>query len=75
MKVGPYGSIFGVNVDLTRTAHQAAILADKFLRGIPADTIPVVSSESFLEINYSTAGELGITVPEGLLSTADKVVR
>lgn len=75
MKVGPYGSIFGVNVDLTRTAHQAAILADKILRGIPADTIPVVSSESFLEINYSTAGELGITVPEGLLSTADKVVR
>ncbi len=74
MQVGDYGSIFGINVDVPRTAQQAAILADKILRGIPAGTIPVVSSESYLQINYKVAQELGVTVPEGMLSRADEII-
>ncbi|OHB62178.1 MAG: hypothetical protein A2167_01710 [Planctomycetes bacterium RBG_13_46_10] len=75
MQVGDYGSIFGIDVDDPKTVRQAAILADKILRGTPAGTIPVVSSESYFEINYKAAQELGLKVNEGLLSRADKIIR
>ena len=75
MEVDGCSSIFGVNVDLAKTAEQAAVLADKVLRGMPAGTIPVVSSESYLEINYGVAQEFGVNVSEGLLSRADRVIR
>jgi putative ABC transport system substrate-binding protein len=75
MMVGGYGSIFGVNIETFATGKQAAVLADKILRGIPAGTIPVVSSESFFQINYKVAQELGVKVPEGLLSRANEIIR
>ncbi|MDZ7261451.1 MAG: ABC transporter substrate-binding protein [candidate division KSB1 bacterium] len=75
MQVGDYGSIFGINVDVPKTGQQAALLADKILKGTPAGTIPVVSSESYFEINYQVAKKLGITVSEGLLARADKIIR
>ena len=75
MQVGNHGSIFGINVDIRKTGEQAAVLADKILKGTPAGTIPVLSSESYLEINYRVAQELGVHVPEGLLSRADKIIR
>lgn len=75
MQVGNYGSIFGINVNVPKTGRQAAVLADKILKGTPAGTIPVVSSESYLEINYKVAQELGVPVPEGLLSRADRIIR
>ena len=75
MQVGNYGSIFGINVNVPKTGRQAAVLADKILKGTPAGTIPVVSSEGYLEINYKVAQELGVTVPEGLLSRADRIIR
>ena len=55
--------------------YLAAPLADKVLKGTPAGTIPVVSDESFLQINYTVAQKLGVEVPEGLLSQADEVIR
>lgn len=75
MQVGNIGSIFGINVNVPKTGQQAAILADKILKGTPAGSIPVVSSESYLEINYTVAQELGVPVPEGLLSRADRIIR
>jgi len=70
-----YGSIFGINVDIPKTAQQAAILADNILKGIDAGTIPVVSSESYFEINYNAAQEFGINVSEALLVSADNIIR
>jgi len=75
MQVGDYGSIFGIDVDDPKTVQQAAILADKILKGTPAGTIPVVSAESYFEINYKVAQELGVHVSEGLLSRADRIIR
>jgi len=75
MLVEGYGSVFGVNIDPANTGKQAAILADKILRGTQAGTIPVVSAESFFEINYKAAQKLGLNVSEGLLSRADKIIR
>jgi putative ABC transport system substrate-binding protein len=75
MTVGDYGSIFGVNVDIYRSGQQASPVADKILKGTPAGTIPVVSAENFLQINYTVAQQLGVEVPEGLLGMADEVIR
>jgi putative ABC transport system substrate-binding protein len=74
MMVNGYGSIFGVNIETVATGKQAAVLADKILKGTPAGTIPVISSESFFQINYKVAQELGVTVPKGLLSSAHEVI-
>jgi putative ABC transport system substrate-binding protein len=75
MTVGDYGSIFGVNVDSLRSGQQAAPLADKIFKGTPAGTIPVVSAENFIQINYTVAQKLGVEVPESLLGMADEVIR
>jgi putative ABC transport system substrate-binding protein len=72
---GRYGAIFGVNVDPIISGKLAAPLADKVLKGMPAGTIPVVSDESFFQINYKAAQDLGVTVPEGLLKQANEVIR
>jgi putative ABC transport system substrate-binding protein len=75
MEVEGYGSLFDVGIDHFKTGKQAAPLADKILRGTPAGTIPVVSSESYLKIHYRLSQELGLTVPEGLLSQAVEIIR
>jgi len=75
MSVGPYHSIFGVNVMMRDAGREAALLADKILRGIPAGTIPVVSAENYIEINYLEAQRLGLKVNEGLLSIAHRIIR
>jgi putative ABC transport system substrate-binding protein len=73
--VGEYSSIFGVNVEPNKVGQQAAPLADKILKGIPAGTIPVTSGENFFQINYKAAQELGLTVPESLLAQAAEIIR
>lgn len=75
MTVGDYGSIFGLLPDARLTGGQAAILADKALRGTRAGTIPVVTSEGYLRINTKATQALGVKVPEGLLKMANEVIR
>jgi putative ABC transport system substrate-binding protein len=75
MSAGGYGSVFGATPDNVAVGKQAAPLADKIFKGIPAGTIPVVSAESYLQINYKVAQELGLKVPEGLLSQAVEIIR
>jgi putative ABC transport system substrate-binding protein len=75
MEVEGYSSLFDVGINHFKTGEQAAPLADKILKGTPAGTIPVVSSESYLKLNYRLAQELGVEVPEALLGMADEVIR
>jgi putative ABC transport system substrate-binding protein len=75
MEVEGYGSLFDVGINHFNTGKQAAPLADKILRGTPAGTIPVVSSESYLLLNYGLAQEWGLTVTESLLGQAEEVIR
>jgi len=73
--VGEYSSVFGVNVDLFASGKQAAPLADKVLKGTPAGTIPAVSPENFIQINYKVAQQFGLTIPEGILKQANEIIR
>lgn len=75
MTVGDKSSVFGLNIDIQATGNEAAPLADKILKGTDAGTIPVVSSEMFMEIDTSVAKVFGVKVPEGLLQQAAKVYR
>jgi putative ABC transport system substrate-binding protein len=54
---------------------QAAVLADKILKGVPAGTIPVVSAEFWLQINFQLAQQLGLKVSDDLLSQANEIIR
>ena len=74
MAAGDYESIFGVSTDNMRVGRQASFLADKILKGVPAGTIPVVSAESFLQVNYRAAQKAGISIPEGLLNRANQII-
>jgi len=75
MEMEGYSSLFDVGIDHFKTGEQAAPLADKILKGTPAGAIPVVSSESYLKLNYRLAQEFGLTVPESLLAQAVEVIR
>jgi putative ABC transport system substrate-binding protein len=69
------GAVFGNANDVFKVGELAAPLADKIFRGTSAGTIPVVTPEQYLWINYQVAQELGLMVPEGLLSMATEVIR
>lgn len=70
-----YGGLFDVSVDYVAAGQQAAFLADKVLHSTPAGSIPVLSVESRIHIDYRMAEELGLTIPEGLLRQADEIIR
>lgn len=70
-----YSSVFGVATDNLAVGRLAATQAHKVLSGIPAGTIPVVSAESYFQLNYTVALELALEVPEGLLKQADEIIR
>ncbi len=69
------GAVFGNATNVFSVGEQAAPLADKVLKGTPAGTIPLVTPDQDLYINYKVAQELGLTVPESLLSQATEIIR
>jgi putative tryptophan/tyrosine transport system substrate-binding protein len=75
MQVGDYGSIFGLLPNAKRAGEQAAAIVDKIFKGTRAGTIPVVTTDSDLQINMKAAQAMGLTVPEGLLKMANEIVR
>lgn len=68
------GAIFAYSPYDFEQGKLAAPIADKVLKGTPAGTIPLSTPENHLLINYKVAQELGLTVPEGLLKMADKII-
>lgn len=74
MEIENYSTLFGINIDIFTTGKQAAILADKILKGTPAGSIPVVSAKPYFQLNYKLAQEMGIHVSESLLSRANEII-
>ncbi|MFZ1039762.1 MAG: ABC transporter substrate-binding protein [Anaerolineales bacterium] len=69
------GAVFANTADLANVGALAAPLADKVLKGISVGTIPVVTPNQQLFINYKVAQGLGLTVSQGLLSEATQIIR
>ncbi len=70
-----YSTVFGVATENQAVGKLAALQAHKVLRGIPVGTIPVISAESYFQINARAAGKLGLQFPPGLLKEADEVIQ
>jgi putative ABC transport system substrate-binding protein len=72
---GDNGTVFGYMSDAFEVGELAAIQAHKIFKGIPAGTIPVLSAESHLRLNYKMAEHLGLTVPDSMVSLASEIIR
>lgn len=69
------GVVLSAAPDNFEMGALAASLADKILKGSPAGTIPVLSPELHVFINYKKAQKLGLKVPDGLLRRASGIIR
>ncbi len=69
------GAMFSFVPENTNQGMLAATLADKIFKGTPAGTIPVVTPEARLRLNYKVIQGLGLNASEGLLSRAGEIIR
>ncbi len=68
-------TIFSLSPSLPDYGALAARQVDQILRGMPAGEIMVTTPNPKLTINYKLASELGLAVPEGMLSKADEIIK
>ena len=76
--------VIGPNSDITilslkpeayKSGKQSAYLADKILKGTPAGTIPVLTLENTLKINYRAIQKMGWHINDNILNQADEIIR
>lgn len=75
MEYDGYSSLFGININEYVTGQKAASLADKILKGENVSTVPVVTDESFVQINYKELQKQGFDIPESVLNQADEIIK
>ncbi|MBN1538388.1 MAG: ABC transporter substrate-binding protein [Anaerolineales bacterium] len=67
--------LFMLNCSHHEIGRLSAVIADKILRDTPPESIPVITPNMDLYINYRQSQVLGLTIPGGLLKQAKQVIR
>jgi putative tryptophan/tyrosine transport system substrate-binding protein len=69
------GGLIAYGTDFTELFRQAAEYIDRILKGAKPGELPIQEPTKYeLVINLKTAKALGLTVPESVLSLADRVI-
>lgn len=69
------GCLMNYGQNVAEFHRQAAKYVDRILKGAKPEDLPVEQPTKFdLVINNKTAGALGLTIPRGLLVSADRVI-
>ncbi len=69
------GAVFCFLPDEAEMGKLATLSAHKIFSGIPAGTIPLITPENYLWLNYKAIQDLGLTASEGLLHRAKVIIR
>jgi putative tryptophan/tyrosine transport system substrate-binding protein len=64
-----------LTTDFYDSGKRAARLAHQMFAGVKPSDIPVETPESQLTINLKTAEKIGVTVPNGILAQAKRIIR
>ena len=69
------GALFSYGPNVAELFRRASVYADKILKGARPSDLPMEQPTTFeLVINVSKAKSLGITIPQGVLARADRLV-
>jgi len=69
------GGLISYGIEVTDLFDRAATYVDRILRGTKPADLPVEQPTRFeLTVNLKTAKALGLTIPQGILVRADKVI-